>query len=89
MPGVASTAGKDAQAIRSSKDWRAERVALLEVVANCSFKALRLLLNKEKGQLEIMGTGFQEGVERPARKSGNAEAKFLAVAENMRRIVWP
>ena len=89
VPGVASTAGKDTQAVRSSKDWRAERVALSEVVANYSFKTLRLLINKEKRQMEIGGSGFQEGVERPARKSEYAEAKLLAVAENTRRICWP
>ena len=89
VPGVASTAGKDAQAIRSSKDWRAERVALSEVVANYSFKTLRLLMNKEKRQMEIGGSGFQEGAERPARKSEYDEAKLFAVAENIRRNVWP
>jgi len=82
----ASTAGKSAQPKWSSKAWRAERVALLEVVANYSFKALRRPLNREKRQLEILGSGFLEGMEWPARKSGNAEAKFLAVAENMRRF---
>jgi len=89
LTGSASTAGKDAQADWSSEAWRAERVALLEVVSDRSWIALRRPLNREKRQLEIKGSGFLERMDWPAQGSENAEAKFLAVAENMRRIFWP
>jgi len=89
LTGSASTAGTSAQEEWSSKAWRAERVALLEVVSNYSFKALRRLLNKEKRQLEIKGSGFLGRMEWPARISRDAEAKLLAIAENMRNFFWP